>query len=49
MTARKDFRVLRGKFANDDGLPFGKILTRERVLSVLGIQDARPKAWGGLR
>ena len=35
MTARKDFRVLRGKFANDDGLPFGKLLTREHVLSVL--------------
>ncbi len=33
--ARKDFRVLRDKFANDDGLPFGKLLTREYVLNVL--------------
>ncbi len=33
--ARKDFRRVRDKFANDNGLPFGKILTREYVLSVL--------------
>lgn len=33
--ARKDFRIVRDKFANDNGLPFGKILTREYVLSVL--------------
>jgi len=33
--ARKDFRIVRDKFANDDGLPFGRLLTREYVLSVL--------------
>lgn len=33
--ARKDFRRVRDKFANDNGLPFGKLLTREYVLSVL--------------
>lgn len=33
--ARKDFRIVRDKFANDDALPFGRILTREYVLSVL--------------
>ena len=33
--ARKDFRIVRDKFANDNGLPFGKLLTREYVLSVL--------------
>lgn len=32
---RKDFRLVRDKFANDSGLPFGRILTREYVLSVL--------------
>lgn len=33
--ARKDFAVVRGKFANDNGLPFGRLLTREYVLGVL--------------
>ena len=33
--ARKDFTAVRDKFANDDGLPFGRLLTREYVLSVL--------------
>jgi hypothetical protein len=33
--ARKDFRVIRDKFANDSGLPFGRLLTREYVLSVM--------------
>lgn len=33
--ARKDFRVVRDKFAKDDALPFGRILTREYVLGVL--------------
>jgi hypothetical protein len=32
---RKDFRVVRNKFARDDGLPFGRLLNREYVLSVL--------------
>lgn len=32
---RKDFRAVRDKFARDNGLPFGRILTREYVLSVL--------------
>ena len=32
---RKDFRVLRDKFANDSGLPFGRLLRREHVLRVL--------------
>lgn len=33
--ARKDFAIVRGKFANDNGLPFGRLLTREYVLAVL--------------
>mgnify|MGYP001605667295 CR=1 FL=1 len=33
--ARKDFRVVRNKFANDAALPFGRILTRDYVLGVL--------------
>ena len=33
--ARKDFRRVRDTFASDDGLPFGRILTREYVLDVL--------------
>jgi len=32
---RKDFRAVRDKFANDDGLPFGRLLKREHVLSAL--------------
>lgn len=32
---RKDFRAVRDTFAKDDGLPFGRILKREHVLSVL--------------
>ncbi len=32
---RKDFTIVREKFANDSGLPFGRLLTREYVLSVL--------------
>ncbi len=35
MTARKDFRLVRDKFANDSGLPFGRLLSREYVLDVL--------------
>ena len=35
MTPRKDFRVVREKFARDNGLPFGRLLSREYVLSVL--------------
>jgi len=35
MTARKDFRIVRDKFANDSGLPFGRLLSREYVLSIL--------------
>jgi hypothetical protein len=33
--ARKDFRVVRDKFAKDDALPFGRLLRRDYVLSVL--------------
>ncbi|MDZ4687481.1 MAG: IS4 family transposase [Planctomycetaceae bacterium] len=33
--ARKDFAVVRNKFAKDDALPFGRLLTRDYVLSVL--------------
>ncbi len=33
--ARKDFRVVRNKFAKDSALPFGRILTRDYVLDVL--------------
>jgi hypothetical protein len=33
--ARKDFRIVRDTFANDNGLPFGRLLAREYVLSVL--------------
>jgi hypothetical protein len=32
---RKDFRIVRDKFASDSGLPFGRLLSREYVLSVL--------------
>jgi hypothetical protein len=32
---RRDFRAVRDKFARDDGLPFGRLLSREYVLSVL--------------
>lgn len=32
---RKDFRVVRDKFARDNGLPFGRLLTRDYVLGVL--------------
>src|SRR6202163_2777424 len=32
---RRDFRIVRDKFANDSGLPFGRLLSREYVLSVL--------------
>ncbi len=35
VTARKDFRIVRDKFARDNGLPFGRLLTRDYVLSVL--------------
>ena len=32
---RKNFDVVRDTFANDSGLPFGRILTRDHVLGVL--------------
>lgn len=32
---RRDFTAVRDKFARDDGLPFGRLLTREYVLGVL--------------
>ena len=32
---RRDFRIVRDKFANDGGLPFGRLLSREYVLGVL--------------
>jgi hypothetical protein len=32
---RKDFSAVRDKFARDNGLPFGRLLSREYVLSVL--------------
>lgn len=32
---RKDFTIVRDTFANDDGLPFGRLLKREHVLNVL--------------
>lgn len=32
---RKDFRIVRDRFARDTGLPFGRLLSREYVLSVL--------------
>src|SRR5277367_1902994 len=35
MTRRREFREVRDKFARDNGLPFGRILTREYVLGVL--------------
>jgi hypothetical protein len=34
-TPRKDFRIVRERFARDSGLPFGRLLTRDYVLSVL--------------
>ena len=33
--ARKDFRIVRDKFAKDDALPFGRLLTRDLVLDTL--------------
>ena len=33
--ARRDFTTVRDKFARDNGLPFGRLLNREYVLSVL--------------
>lgn len=35
MTRKKDFSAVRDTFAADNGLPFGRILTRDHVLSVL--------------
>jgi hypothetical protein len=35
MAHSKDFQVIRDKFANDNGLPFGRLLSRDYVLSVL--------------
>ena len=35
MTRRKDFSAVRERFSNDDGLPFGRLLSQEYVLSVL--------------
>ena len=35
---RRDFVAVREKFANDDGLPFGRLLTREHVLGVLAAE-----------
>jgi hypothetical protein len=32
---RKDFKAVRDTFANDSGLPFGRILTRDHVVGVL--------------
>jgi hypothetical protein len=32
---RKDFRLVRDKFARDEGLPFGRMLTRDYVLNAL--------------
>src|SRR4051812_27009217 len=32
---RKDFRLVRDRFARDEGLPFGRLLSRDYVLSVL--------------
>jgi Transposase DDE domain len=32
---RRDFRIVRDKFASDSGLPFGRLLSRQYVLSVL--------------
>jgi hypothetical protein len=35
MTRRREFREVRDRFARDNGLPFGRLLSREYVLSVL--------------
>lgn len=32
---RKDFRIVRDRFARDNGLPFGRLLSREYVLAAL--------------
>jgi DDE family transposase len=32
---RKDFRTVRDRFARDEGLPFGRLLSRDYVLSIL--------------
>ena len=39
--ARRDFRIVRDKFARDNGLPFGRILSREYVLGVLESEGHR--------
>ena len=39
--ARKDFSTVRDKFARDDGLPFGRLLSREYVLSTLESEGHR--------
>jgi hypothetical protein len=41
MAHTKDFQVIRDKFANDNGLPFGRLLSREYVLSVLSDEGHR--------
>jgi hypothetical protein len=41
---RKNFTAVRDKFARDNGLPFGRILTREYVLSVLESQGYQYRA-----
>lgn len=41
--ARKDFSKVRDTFAKDAGLPFGRLLTREHVLSVLKAEGHRYK------
>ncbi len=38
---RKDFRRVRDRFARDEGLPFGRLLTRDYVLSVLEAEGHR--------
>ena len=42
--ARIDFTAVRDKFARDDGLPFGRLLSREYVLSALESEGHRYRA-----
>lgn len=43
--ARRDFTTVRDKFARDDGLPFGRLLSREYVLSMLAGHKYRSRVF----
>lgn len=43
--ARRDFTVVRDKFARDNGLPFGRLLSREYVLNMLADHQYRSRVF----